>query len=59
VGYKIVAKRENETVTFEGGSVLVAVAKARVWASEGWQVTVVDGDGRTLVPAEFEQILAA
>lgn len=59
MGYKMVAKRENETVTCEGGSVLVAVAKARVWTSEGWQVTVVDGDGKTLEPAEFDQILAA
>ena len=59
MAYKIVAKRENETVTCERGSVLVAVAKARVWTSEGWQVTVIDGDGRTLVPAEFDQILAA
>jgi hypothetical protein len=58
VVYKIVAKRENETVTCEGGSVLVTVAKARVWTSEGWQVTAIDGDG-TLDPAEFDQILAA
>ncbi len=25
-------------------SMLVAVAKARVWASEGWKVTIVVGD---------------
>jgi hypothetical protein len=59
VVYKIVAKRENETVTCERGSALITVAKARVWTSEGWQVTVVDGDGRTLDPTEFYQILAA
>jgi hypothetical protein len=59
VVYKIVAKRENETVTCERVSVLIAVAKARVWTSEGWQVAVIDGDGRTLDPAEFGQILAA
>jgi hypothetical protein len=59
LAYQIVAIRENETVTCERSSVLIAIAKARVWASEGWQVVITDGDGRTLEPAEFDKLLAA
>jgi hypothetical protein len=59
VVYKIVAERENEIVKSERISLLIAVAKARVWASEGWQVVITDGDGRMVDPADFDQILAA
>jgi hypothetical protein len=59
VVYKIVANRENETVTCERSSLSIAVAKARVWTNERWQVIVIDGDGRTLDPAEFDKLLAA
>ena len=52
--YRIVAARENETVKWERTSELVAVAKARVWTSEGWHVEITDDEGRTLDPAEFE-----
>jgi hypothetical protein len=57
--YQIVAIRENETVKCERNSVLIAIAKARVWASEGWQVVVTDSEGKTLEPAEFDRLLAA
>jgi hypothetical protein len=50
LAYQIVAVRENETVKCERSSVLIAIAKARVWTSE---------DGRTLEPAEFDKLLAA
>ena len=59
LAYQIVAMRENETVKCERSSVLIAIAKARVWASEGWQVVVTDGEGKTLEPAEFDKLLAA
>ena len=59
MAYQIVAVRENETVRCEQISVLIAIAKARVWASEGWQVVITDGDGKTLEPAEFDKLLAA
>jgi hypothetical protein len=52
--YRIVAARENETVKWERTSELIAVAKARVWTSEGWHVEITDDEGRTLDPAEFE-----
>jgi hypothetical protein len=59
VAYKIVAERENETVRTERTSLLVAVARARVWADEGWHVVVTDAEGTQLDPAEFERFLAA
>jgi hypothetical protein len=59
VAYQIVAVRENETVKCERTSVLIAIAKARVWANEGWQVAITDEEGKTLEPAEFDNILAA
>jgi hypothetical protein len=55
--YRIVAARENETVRWERTSELIAVAKARVWTSEGWHVEITDDEGRTLDPAEFEASL--
>jgi hypothetical protein len=40
-------------------SVLIAIAKARVWTSEGWQVVITDEAGKMLEPAELEKLLAA
>lgn len=57
--YKMIAERENETVRFERTSSLIIVAKARVWASEGWQVVITDADGKSYAPAEFDQLSAA
>ena len=37
-------------------SLLIAAAKARVWASEGWEVVVTDGEERTLDLADFEKL---
>ncbi len=59
LAYQIVAIRENEKVSCERMSVLIAIAKARVWASEGWQVVVTDSEGKTLEPADFDRLLAA
>ena len=42
--YRIVAERGNETVRMDRASSLMAVAKARVWASEGWHVTIIVQD---------------
>jgi hypothetical protein len=56
--YRIVAARDDETVAWERTSRLIAVAKARVWASEGWQVVVTHGEEQ-LDPAEFETSSAA
>jgi protein-L-isoaspartate O-methyltransferase len=59
VSYKIVAEKDGKIVTTERASLLVAVARARVWSSEGWHVDVTDGDGTLLDPAKFDQLLAA
>jgi hypothetical protein len=59
LAYQIVAVRENETVRCERNSVLIAIAKARVWTSEGWQVVITDEEGRTLEAGEFDKLLAA
>jgi hypothetical protein len=59
LAYKMVAERDNETVKVERTSSLVVVAKARIWASEGWQVVIMDADGKSYALAEFDQLLAA
>jgi len=53
------AERDNEKVNVERESRLLIVAKARVWASEGWSVVVTDGEGKSYGPAEFDQLWAA
>jgi hypothetical protein len=51
MAYQIVAERGNETVRMDRSSSLMAVAKARVWASEGWEVTIIVRDHeQELVP---------
>ena len=59
LAYKMIAERDNETVRIERESSLLIVAKARIWASEGWQVVITDPDGKSHAPAEFDQLLAA
>jgi hypothetical protein len=44
MAYEIIAEKESETVRMHRDSSLIAVAKARIWADEGWTVTVVVGD---------------
>lgn len=56
MAYQMIAERDNEKVRSRRIGVLMAVAKARVWASEGWQVVVTDDNGRTFTPAEFEHL---
>jgi hypothetical protein len=57
MAYRIVAERGNETVRMDRSSSLMAVAKARVWASEGWEVTIIDDDENPLVPADEQRLL--
>jgi hypothetical protein len=54
MSFEIVAEKETETVRMKRASSLVALAKARVWTSEGWKVTIVtdNADAAALV-AEF------
>jgi hypothetical protein len=52
--YKMMAKRDNETIKSERSSAYMILSKARVWVSEGWTVTITDPDGKTLAVSEFE-----
>jgi hypothetical protein len=38
-------------------SSLIALAKARIWASEGWDVTIIVGDQELAVPVEQDLLL--
>ena len=51
MAYRIVAERNDETVRMDRSSALLAVAKAKVWASEGWKVTIIVGDENQIAPA--------
>jgi hypothetical protein len=55
----MIAERENETVKIERKSSLLIVAKARIWASEGWQVVITDPEGKSYAPSEFDLLLVA
>ncbi len=55
----MIAERDNTTVKVERQSLLLIVAKAKVWVSEGWQVVITDAEGKTYAPADFEQLVAA
>ena len=57
MAYNIVAERDNETVRMRRNSSIIAIAKARVWASEGWEVTIVDDDENPLPPAQGQYLL--
>ena len=59
MAYRIVAERENETVRMDRMSSLMALAKARVWASEGWDVTIIVRDEEELPPVESDRLLLA
>jgi hypothetical protein len=59
LAYRMIAERDNETVKIERQSSLLIVAKARVWASEGWHVVITGPDGKTFAPCEFDRLLTA
>jgi hypothetical protein len=54
MSFEIVAEKETAIVRMKRISSLIALAKARVWTSEGWKVTIVtdNADAAALV-AEF------
>ena len=57
MSYRITAERDNETMRSSRSSVWVAVAKGRVWASEGWRVVITDDTGRDFVSDQFDELL--
>ena len=59
MAYKIVAQKDEVTVRSERSSLLIAAAKARIWAEEGWDVSVTDSEGKKLERAELDLLFAA
>jgi len=59
LSYRMIAERDSEKVKVERQSSLIIVAKARVFASAGWQVVITDEEGKSYAPAEFDRLLAA
>lgn len=59
MAYQMIAERDNEKYRFARESRLLIAAKARVWASEGWQVVITDKDGKSYTSAEFDRLAAA
>lgn len=51
--FAIVVKKDRQTVRMDRNSFLIALAKARVWASEGWDVTIVDNENAAAVVEHF------
>ena len=59
MAYKIIAQKDDTTVRSERKSLLIAAAKARIWAEEGWDVSVTDSEGKKLERAELDLLFAA
>lgn len=59
MSYKIVAQKDEVTVRSQRNSLLIAAAKARIWAEEGWDVSVTDAEGKQLDRAELDHLFAA
>ena len=52
------ASRDEETTTTVRLSVVVAIAKARALAEEGWQVFITAPNGIRYQPSEFDRLLS-
>ena len=58
MAYQMVAERDNETIRTSRASALIAVAKARIFIEEGWNIYIIDEDSRTFEAAEFHLLPA-
>jgi hypothetical protein len=58
VAFIVHASRDEDTTTTVRLSVVVAIAKGRALAEEGWQVFITGPDGLRYYPAEFEKLLS-
>lgn len=52
------ASRGEDVATTIRLSVVVAIAKGRALAEEGWQVLITGPDGVSYRPAEFDKLLS-
>jgi hypothetical protein len=58
VTFIVHASRGEETATTIRLSVVVAIAKGRALAEEGWQVFITGPDGIRYHPSEFDKLLS-
>jgi hypothetical protein len=58
VTFIVHASRGEETTTTIRLSVVVAIAKGRAFAEEGWQVFITGPDGIRYDPSEFDKLLS-
>jgi hypothetical protein len=58
VTFIVHASRGEDTTTTIRLSVVVAIAKGRSLAEEGWQVFITGPDGIRYYPAEFDKLLS-
>jgi hypothetical protein len=58
VAFIVHASRGEEATTTVRLSVVVAIAKGRVLAEEGWQVFITGPDGVRYDPSEFDRLLS-
>ncbi|WP_322515406.1 hypothetical protein SR870_20830 [Rhodopseudomonas palustris] len=56
--YTVTATRRDEKMQSVRNSSLIALAKARVWESEGWRVRIADPEGREHDIAQLEELTA-
>jgi hypothetical protein len=57
VAFIVHASRGEDTTTTIRLSVVVAIAKGRALAQEGWQVSITGPDGIRHPPSEFDRLL--
>jgi hypothetical protein len=53
VRFAIVMKKDRQAVRMDRKRFPVALAEARAWASEGWDVTIVDNENAAAVIEHF------
>ena len=59
MAYQIVAEREDLIVRMNQHSLLFTLAKARIFASEGWSIVATDSAGEVLYPVRHETAVVA
>lgn len=58
MAYTMIAERDNQKVRKQRESALIVLANARVLKNEGWQVVIVNDEGKDFNLAAFEAGLA-
>jgi hypothetical protein len=56
--FTIRASKDGETIELVRSGPTATVAKARGLFKTGWMVQIIDSDGSTYAPSEFDQLLS-